>query len=112
MVTSPHPFRMFWGTMTTLTNHTTSTDAHTCTSQPATARKPRPSVAERRQADLAEGIIKLSPSSLTFLHDECPACFWHHYNGRPRPATAFPKVCSVRSITRRKNCSSVAQPKK
>jgi hypothetical protein len=26
------------------------------------------------------------------LHDECPACFWHHYNGRPRPATAFPKV--------------------
>ena len=83
---------MFWGTMTTLTNHTTSTDAHTCTSQPATARKPRPSVAERRQADLAEGIIKLSPSSLTFLHDECPACFWHHYNGRPRPATAFPKV--------------------
>ena len=78
--------------MTTLTNHTTSTDAHTCTSQPTTARKPRPSVAERRQADLAEGIIKLSPSSLTFLHDECPACFWHHYNGRPRPATAFPKV--------------------
>ena len=76
---------MFWGTMTTLTNHT-------CTSQPATARKPRPTVAERRQADLAEGIIKLSPSSLTFLHDECPACFWHHYNGRPRPATAFPKV--------------------
>ena len=71
--------------MTTLTNHT-------CTSQPATARKPRPTVAERRQADLAEGIIKLSPSSLTFLHDECPACFWHHYNGRPRPATAFPKV--------------------
>lgn len=48
--------------------------------------------AQRRQADLAQGIIKLSPSSLTFLHDECPACFWHHYNGRPRPATAFPKV--------------------
>jgi len=84
---------MFWGTMTTLTNHTTSTTAHTCISQTATtARTPRPSVAERRQADLAEGIIKLSPSSLTFLHDECPACFWHHYNGRPRPATAFPKV--------------------
>jgi len=76
---------MFWGTMTTPTTHT-------CTSQPATARKPRPTVAERRQADLAEGIIKLSPSSLTFLHDECPACFWHRYNGRPRPATAFPKV--------------------
>jgi hypothetical protein len=84
---------MFWGTMTTLTIQTTAqTTTHTCTSQPATARKPRPSVAERRQADLAEGIIKLSPSSLTFLHDECPACFWHHYNGRPRPATAFPKV--------------------
>lgn len=71
---------------------TTQPTTHTCTTQPATARKPRPSVAERRQADLAEGVIKLSPSSLTFLHDECPACFWHHYNGRPRPATAFPKV--------------------
>jgi hypothetical protein len=79
--------------MTTLTTQTTAQPTtHTCTSQPATARKPRPTVAERRQADLAEGIIKLSPSSLTFLHDECPACFWHHYNGRPRPATAFPKV--------------------
>lgn len=66
---------MFVGTMTTLTT-----------------KAPRPSIAQRRQADLAEGIIKLSPSSLTFLHDECPACFWHHYNGRPRPATAFPKV--------------------
>ena len=96
---------MFWGTMTTLTIQTTAQTTaqptaqpttqpttHTCTTQPATARKPRPSVAERRQADLAEGVIKLSPSSLTFLHDECPACFWHHYNGRPRPATAFPKV--------------------
>jgi hypothetical protein len=90
---------MFWGTMTTLTIQTTAqttaqptTQPTTHTTQPATARKPRPSVAERRQADLAEGIIKLSPSSLTFLHDECPACFWHHYNGRPRPATAFPKV--------------------
>ena len=85
--------------MTTLTIQTTAqttaqptTQPTTHTTQPATARKPRPSVAERRQADLAEGIIKLSPSSLTFLHDECPACFWHHYNGRPRPATAFPKV--------------------
>lgn len=66
---------MFVGTMTTLTT-----------------KAPRPTIAQRRQADLAEGIIKLSPSSLTFLHDECPACFWHHYNGRPRPATAFPKV--------------------
>lgn len=73
--------------MTTLTTHTCSAPA----SAPSTKR-PRPSVAERRQADLAEGIIKLSPSSLTFLYDECPACFWHHYNGRPRPATAFPKV--------------------
>lgn len=57
-----------------------------------TTKTSRPTIAQRRRADLAEGIIKLSPSSLTFLHDECPACFWHHYNGRPRPATAFPKV--------------------
>jgi len=57
-----------------------------------TTKTPRPTIAQRRQADLAEGVIRLSPSSLTFLHDECPACFWHHYNGRPRPATAFPKV--------------------
>ncbi|MGA1149240.1 MAG: PD-(D/E)XK nuclease family protein, partial [Ilumatobacteraceae bacterium] len=76
---------MFVGTMTTLTT------THTC-SNSASTRKPRPTVAQRRQADLAEGVIRLSPSSLTFLHDECPACFWHHYNGRPRPATAFPKV--------------------
>jgi hypothetical protein len=65
-----------------MTTHTTTT----------TTNSTRPTIAQRRQADLAEGIIKLSPSSLTFLHDECPACFWHHYNGRPRPATAFPKV--------------------
>lgn len=57
-----------------------------------TQKTNRPTTAQRREADLAAGIIKLSPSSLTFLHDECPACFWHHYNGRPRPATAFPKV--------------------
>lgn len=76
---------MFVGTMTTLTT------THTC-SNSASTRKPRPTVAQRRQTDLAEGVIRLSPSSLTFLHDECPACFWHHYNGRPRPATAFPKV--------------------
>ena len=60
-----------------------------------TQKTNRPTTAQRRQADLAAGIIKLSPSSLTFLHDECPACFWHHYNGRPRPATAFPKVFSA-----------------
>jgi hypothetical protein len=68
---------------------------HTATRTTANTAKPkavRPTAAQRRQADIAEGIIKLSPSSLTFLHDECPACFWHHYNGRPRPATAFPKV--------------------
>ncbi len=58
----------------------------------STTKPTRPTIAQRRQADLAEGVIRLSPSSLTFLHDECPACFWHHYNGRPRPATAFPKV--------------------
>ena len=57
-----------------------------------TPKTNRPTTAQRRQADIAEGVIKLSPSSLTFLHDECSACFWHHYNGRPRPATAFPKV--------------------
>ena len=57
-----------------------------------TTKRPRPTVFERRQADLADGVLKLSPSSLTFLYDECKACFWHHYNGRPRPATAFPKV--------------------
>ena len=67
--------RIFVGTMTTLTT-----------------KRPRPTVFERRQADLADGVLKLSPSSLTFLYDECKACFWHHYNGRPRPATAFPKV--------------------
>ena len=68
---------------------------HTATRTTANTAKPKavlPTAAQRRQADIAEGIIKLSPSSLTFLHDECPACFWHHYNGRPRPATAFPKV--------------------
>ena len=71
----------------------TSPTTHTCTDRPTpSARSARPSVAERRQADLAAGVIKLSPSSLTFLFDECAACFWHHYNGRPRPATAFPKV--------------------
>ncbi|NCZ88628.1 MAG: hypothetical protein EBY92_05455, partial [Actinobacteria bacterium] len=59
------------GTMTTLTTHTCSAKAAPAPS----AKRPRPSVFERRQADLAEGIIKLSPSSLTFLHDECPACF-------------------------------------
>jgi len=78
-------------TMTTLTTHT-----HTCTDDStaaaSSAKRPRPSVFERRQADLAEGVLKLSPSSLTFLYDECKACFWHHYNGRPRPSTAFPKV--------------------
>ena len=77
-------------TMTTLTT-TTTTATQPCTLHD-NAKKQRPTVAQRRQADLAEGIIKLSPSSLTFLYDECPACFWHHYNGRPRPATAFPKV--------------------
>jgi hypothetical protein len=74
--------------MTTLTTHTCSAEAASAPS----AKRPRPSVFERRQADLAERVLKLSPSSLTFLYDECKACFWHHYNGRPRPSTAFPKV--------------------
>jgi hypothetical protein len=75
--------------VTTMTTLTTTPTTRTATAKKASTR---PTAAQRRQADLAEGIIKLSPSSLTFLHDECPACFWHHYNGRPRPATAFPKV--------------------
>ncbi len=81
-----HPVGKFVTTMTTLT---TTPPARKSS---ATKASTRPTTAQRRQADLAEGIIKLSPSSLTFLYDECPACFWHHYNGRPRPATAFPKV--------------------
>ena len=67
-----------------------TTPSTTPRTKPAT--KPRPTLEQRRQADLESGVVKLSPSSLTFLHDECPACFWHHYNGRPRPPTAFPKV--------------------
>ncbi len=54
-----------------------------CTMTTQTTKAPRPTLEQRRQADIESGVIKLSPSSLTFLHDECPACFWHHYNGRP-----------------------------
>jgi len=37
--------------------------------------------------------IKLSPSDLTFLWDECPRCFYLKVAlGLPRPAMAFPKI--------------------
>ena len=38
-------------------------------------------------------VLKLSPSDLTFLWDECSRCFWLKYKGKlKRPAGAFPKV--------------------
>src|SRR4030042_4514792 len=37
--------------------------------------------------------IKLSPSDLTFLWDECPRCFYLKYlHGIPRPAAPFPSI--------------------
>ncbi len=39
--------------------------------------------------------IKLSPSDLTFLWDECPRCFYLKVTGRlSRPSTAFPSIFS------------------
>ena len=39
--------------------------------------------------------IKLSPSELTFLWDECPRCFYLKVTGRlSRPSTAFPSIFS------------------
>jgi hypothetical protein len=40
--------------------------------------------------------IKLSPSDLTFLWDECPSCFYLKYlHGINRPAAPFPSVFGV-----------------
>src|SRR4030042_6326127 len=37
--------------------------------------------------------IKLSPSDLTFLWDECPRCFYLKYlHGISRPAAPFPSI--------------------
>ena len=36
--------------------------------------------------------IKLTPSMLTFLWDECRRCFWLHARGLPRPRMPFPSV--------------------
>jgi hypothetical protein len=45
------------------------------------------------------GAWKLSPSDLTFLFDECPACFWNKVAGNfPRPRTPFPKVFTLLDV--------------
>ena len=37
--------------------------------------------------------IKLSPSDLTFLFDDCKRCFYEKVkNNNPRPSTPFPKM--------------------
>lgn len=42
-----------------------------------------------------DNAIKLSPSELTFLWDECPRCFYLHVNRKfSRPWGAFPKIFS------------------
>jgi hypothetical protein len=42
---------------------------------------------------VASSLIKLSPSDLTFLWDECPRCFYlKHVHGITRPAAPFPAV--------------------
>jgi hypothetical protein len=42
---------------------------------------------------------KLSPSDLTFLFEECAACFWKKVaGGFPRPRTAFPKIFTVLDV--------------
>lgn len=38
--------------------------------------------------------FRLAPSSLTYLIEECPACFYRHSHGDRRPATPFPSVFS------------------
>lgn len=41
----------------------------------------------------SSGVVKLSPSDLTFLWDECQRCFWLKSRGiLNRPAGPFPKV--------------------
>ena len=39
---------------------------------------------------------KISPSDLTFLFEECQACFWAKVAGNfPRPRMPFPRVFSL-----------------
>jgi hypothetical protein len=41
-------------------------------------------------------LIKLAPSDLTFLWEECRRCFWLKHNGvLSRPRTPFPKIFST-----------------
>jgi hypothetical protein len=41
----------------------------------------------------AAEVIKLAPSDLTFLFDECPRCFWYKVRGiLKRPSAVFPKI--------------------
>jgi len=41
-------------------------------------------------------IHKVSPSTLSFLFEECKACFWESVvNRRPRPSTPFPSVFNM-----------------
>ncbi len=42
---------------------------------------------------MPSNLIKLSPSELTFLWDECPRCFYlKHIHGINRPAAPFPSI--------------------
>jgi hypothetical protein len=42
---------------------------------------------------MSNSLIKLSPSDLTFLWDECPRCFYlKHVHGINRPAAPFPSI--------------------
>lgn len=39
------------------------------------------------------GVVKLAPSDLTFLFDECERCFWFKVRGvLKRPSAVFPKI--------------------
>ena len=41
-------------------------------------------------------VVRLAPSDLTFLWEECPRCFWLKVNGvLKRPSAPFPKVFSL-----------------
>lgn len=43
--------------------------------------------------DPAQGPVKLAPSDLTFLWEECQRCFWLKVKGvLKRPSGLFPKV--------------------
>jgi hypothetical protein len=44
----------------------------------------------------SSNVVKLAPSSLTFLWEECPRCFWLGARGvLKRPAGVFPKVFTM-----------------